>query len=686
MEKLEKLHEESNLQKEINEALKWFSAEEMALKSSITNKNKDIEPRTKEEMKEYLDSGEVRKRMDTYIKVNGAKIEISSLEVDDTNGLLKIKYKAMFGNVQKEISSYFKIVGEKNNSYIQFVDNPTTNTDINSVELFEENEKMLVMPENGYRGGKMFDVNIVKSPNKEIDIRIVENARRTKENLYKKIEKYTLTPKFTADTFEDTTLENTKIETLQYTQLGEEIIPKDKWYYRAIFMRDGEKYKEIGKVYFDEKWEVDKIKTESSQTYTLLNVELKINIDKENNTFDLENIDKLKEQIKTQRKILSTYIENSEFGDYTIFKGFNREKWGKRTQTKLLWLELVDNMYTFKRGGEKGKETINFGFTKTNELTLKDVSGKEVEPLTIKIKKSNGQEEFKNITTDKTTKQLLIQKSNEETLNNKAKPDFEDEPSLLKKDYLYNQNADFSKIEYHTKKGELITEIPATKTDKNEWKLEALSQDVQIEDLYKDITKKIDTDFGNINILENDIFGAFSTLRETSKVSISARKTTRVLDKEGIYKYYTVEQKKNWAPLVFETDEELYKESKRIMDIVLGNIKTIEKIENTQLKYKDKKEKVEKTFTQFVGGSGFLPIATADKIEFLKNTKNKTILTKEFIRGSKTTDIETFPVNFIIEKNKITVQEKTQTINDEKYTTKLKEEDKKLTLRFDDIE
>jgi len=680
MEKLEKLHEESNLQKEINEALKNFSAEEMALKSSITSKNKDIKERTKEEMKEELDSWELRKRIDTYIQINGQKIAIVDLDMDDNKGLLKMKYKVMFDNVEKEISSYFKIVGEKNSSYLQFV------SDTHSVEFFEEGGKTVVKPENGYSGGKMFDINIVQSPSKGIDIRTIENQRKTKEKILTRIEEHKLTPNFTADTFKDATLENTKIETLQYTQLGEEIIPEDKGYYRAIFMRDGEKYREIGKVYFDEKGELDKTKTESSQTYSLLNVELNIKVNLGNNTFDIENINKLKEQIKTQREILSTYIENSEFGDYTIFKGFNREKWGKRKQTKLLWLDLADNMYTFKRGGEKGKETINFGFTKNNELQLKDISGKEVEPLAIKIEKSNGKEEVKNIITDKNKKQLLIQKSNEEVANNQPKPDLENKPSLLTKDYLFNQNADFSKIEYHTKKGELITKIPATKTEENEWKLETLSQDVHIEDLYKDITKKTKMDFRNINIFENDIFEAFSELRETSKVTVSARKTIRVLDKTDVYKYYTVEQKKVWEPFVCEIDEELYKESERIMNIVLENIKTIDKIENTQLKYRDKKEKVEKNFSQWVGGSGFLPIATTDKIEFLKNTKDKTTLTKECIRGSKTANIENFPVNFIIEKNKITVKEKIQTINNEKYTTKLKEEDKKLTLRFDDIE
>jgi hypothetical protein len=54
MANIETLHVESNLEKEINEALNGFSSEEMQLKNSITNKN--ILSRTKEQMENYLES------------------------------------------------------------------------------------------------------------------------------------------------------------------------------------------------------------------------------------------------------------------------------------------------------------------------------------------------------------------------------------------------------------------------------------------------------------------------------------------------------------------------------------------------------------------------------------------------------------------------------------------------------
>ncbi|MEI7564046.1 MAG: hypothetical protein WCJ39_10935 [bacterium] len=101
-------------------------------------------------------------------------------------------------------------------------------------------------------------------------------------------------------------------------------------------MREGEKYREIGKVYFDEKGKIDIIKTQKSQEFKLLNITMKITVDTEKNTFKIENIDLLKKQIIAQREVLKTYISNSEFGDNTIFEGFNRAKGGEWKQTKLL--------------------------------------------------------------------------------------------------------------------------------------------------------------------------------------------------------------------------------------------------------------------------------------------------------------------------------------------------------------
>lgn len=108
--------------------------------------------------------------------------------------------------------------------------------------------------------------------------------------------------------FDDATLESTKITAFKDTKLGKEVTKKDAGYSRAIFMKEGEKYKEIGKVYFNEKGEVDTTKTLKSQAFKVLGVEMKIAVDTDKKSFTIENIDTLKTQIKAQRDILKTYI------------------------------------------------------------------------------------------------------------------------------------------------------------------------------------------------------------------------------------------------------------------------------------------------------------------------------------------------------------------------------------------
>ena len=675
------------LQKEVNQALSKFSAEEKNLESEVLA-NKDLKAWSKEEMKDSLDSGELKKRMDEYIQLNGEKIQISNIEMD--KDLLKMKYKVKLGGEERDLTAYIQIMWETNNSYFQFMNNPKTNTENNTMEFFvdKDNTKKF-LPEGWYRGGKMFDINIIKLPSKRIDIRIVENERKTKEKVLERIKIFELAPEFTEETFADESLENTRIETLKYTQLGKEITPEGNGYSRAIFMREGEKYKEIGKVYFNEKGELDTKQTKASQEFKLLGVTMKIAVNTTANTFNLENVDKLKEQIKKHREILSTYIENSEFGDNTIFTGFNRPKGGKRQQTKLLGLKLADDMYTFKRRGDKEEKTLNFWFTNTNELMLRDVAGKAVEPITIQIEKGN-RKELRDITKDVNKKQLLIQKASKELTTDQEKPELKNAPVLLK-DYLYNSDA--GKIEYHNKKWSLLTEIPANKTEKNERNLEERKEDVKLDDLFKYLKTNMDKALRgrikNINILENDMYGAFVDLRTKSKVNIVQRNVVRVLDNEknGICKYYKVNQKNEWEPFVFEDDDELYEEAQDIMNEILKNIDIIEKIENTKLSYQDKKEKIEKPFTQFVSGCWLLPIDTKTKIAFLQETdKIKTPLTKTFIWGFKTENIQNFPVIFNITDKKITVNEKEQTINTMKYKTRLEDSNKWLKLRFDDVE
>lgn len=141
MANLEKLaSQESTQQKEINKALTEFSKETNKLKGEIASTNKDLKPRTKEEMEKPLKSGEIMKRAKEYVQINGEAINITTIEMDDASGLLKMKYKAKFGEVEKEISTFFQIVGEENNTYLQFKKSPTAKNDTTAVELFDTNK------------------------------------------------------------------------------------------------------------------------------------------------------------------------------------------------------------------------------------------------------------------------------------------------------------------------------------------------------------------------------------------------------------------------------------------------------------------------------------------------------------------------------------------------------------------
>ncbi len=681
MATLEKISsQESALENEINKTLSGFSAETKELKSKV------LKPLSNAEMQKEIDSGELKKRIDAYITINQKPIEGITLEMDNANSMVEMTYVFSFEGVEKKLLGYFKIMGEEeNNNYIQFQKPPKAKSEINNIEVYDTNKLNI---EEWYKGWEIYDVNIVKIPSKGIDIRIVRNEMKEKEKAKEKIRKYELKGDFTAETFKDAELENTNIETLQYTKFGKEVVEEGDGYYRAIFMKEGEKYKEIGKVYFNKQGEVDTKNTKESQDFTLLGVPMKVAVDTDKNTFTLENIDDLKKKIKDHREVLKTYIWNAVFGDYTKYKGFNIPLGGERKQTKLLGLKLIDDIYTFKRAGEEDKEkkSINFWFTDTNELLLKDAAGKDTDAITIETKKAN-RKELHDITKDAQKEQLLINQASKELTTNQEKPELENAPTLLEKDYLYSSDA--AKIEYHNKQGNLITSILASKTETNEWKLGELSETPKPEDLFKYLKTGMKKEFRDsikdINIFENDMYTAFAALRTNENNKLNApRKIVRVLDdeKNGVYKYYKVNQNKDGEAFVFEEDDELYDESKRIMDKVLKNIDIIKKIETVDMEYKDKKEKKEKAFTQFVGGSGLLPIDTKAKIAFLQE---KNPLVRTFIRGKKTENIQSFPITFDIKETKITANEKEQTINNQKYKTRLEDDGKKLTLRFDDI-
>lgn len=58
--------------------------------------------------------------------------------MDDASGLLKMKYKINLGIEEKTVTTYLQIMGETNNSYLQFKNNPTTNTETTGYEFYDK--------------------------------------------------------------------------------------------------------------------------------------------------------------------------------------------------------------------------------------------------------------------------------------------------------------------------------------------------------------------------------------------------------------------------------------------------------------------------------------------------------------------------------------------------------------------
>ncbi len=187
---------ESTLEEEINATLKEFSAQEALLKSEVMNNNKDLRPQTKEEMEKYLNSGKLKDRVEKYIQINGEKITVSQLTIDtrDDTSFFTLKFTVKLEGKTFPITSYFQIMKEPNNTYFKFIKNPNIEKEITQKELYDHNgEKEFIDDVGDYHGGKMYDINIVKTANKGIDIRIEENERKTKEKILEKIKKYELT-------------------------------------------------------------------------------------------------------------------------------------------------------------------------------------------------------------------------------------------------------------------------------------------------------------------------------------------------------------------------------------------------------------------------------------------------------------------------------------------------------------
>lgn len=630
-----------NVLKEFEVALAEFKHEEADLKSDAENSEKE---RTVDEMKLNLEATKLR--IWEYVKINGWRLSLKDLVVDETNKMYKMTYTISLGWKEYIFPSYFKVINSLNNSYIKFQIPPGKTESAPDLTL----------------DGKVYDVNVVKEKTKDIDIRIQYNEQKTLAKIFEKIDTFELKKNFDIKT--DEKLQNTQITWLNNVKLWKEVVTLvEGGYYRSVFFSENGKYRELWKVYFDALWAVDKWKTQNSE-FKMLDVTLKLIFDLSASSFKIENHEALVTKILLHRNMLKNLVESSSVGDPTVFEWLNRlgSTWSK---TENIWLSLMDETYTIQWGKDK-KDVLRFWFT-WDKLSLKDLKWELVDSFVLPVLVGGKKKLY---TIQQVDWKLQIVESKEKIFQIiKELPELSNAPKPFKDDNLYVYTDGL--LKYFTTDGKLISSIPSSKTVTNEWKLETLAQDVYPYDIFKEYTDKEEDKkqfpselLKKLNIFEYDLYAIFADLFNKSfsdwasvtKNSLIQRPVVRVAEWNN-YKYYTVVQSKAPGPFVFAKDQELYDHAKSTIDIMSKNLKALETLSNAQLMYIDGKNK--KNFLQFqwwTGWIGLLDVDTQSKLSFLKEPINAhKPLERKFVYSNwllnASTDVE--PLNFDITENNI---------------------------------
>jgi len=669
--------EVENLESQVNLALSWFKWELNLWKPTIhagpAGKEKawdNGEELTVDKMKAQLEATKLR--INEYIKINGEKIKCTDITVDEKNKMYKITYTVSLWGKDYAFPSYFKVINTLNNSYIEFQIPPGKKQ--SAADIFLD--------------GKVYDVNVVKEKTKDVDIRIQYNEQKTTAKILEKVDAFALAKDFKIE--KDPKLQNTQITSLNNIQLWKEIVKTTNGYYRSVFLSENRKYRELGKVYFDAKWEIDMEQTASNTEFNVFDVPLKLALDLKKNIFKIEKTVDLIKKIQWHREKLQAFVSNSSVGDNTIFEWFNRI-WPKRTKTENIWLSLIDNTYTVQRG-KKNEDILRFWFDATDKLSLKDLKWVSVESFVLPVEVDDETRLYDVKTTES---KLQINESKETKFQTmKELPELEDAPSSLNAKNLYVYNRDETQqLEYFDAEGKLIAAIPSSKTETNEWKLWTLSQDVDKYDLFKEYVNEFPSEsLKAMNILENDLYTIFSNNEDLNQITLNKRPVVKVFE-WGKYRYYIVDQRKAWEQFVFEKDDELYEEAKKAIDLLKMNLQVLEILSKTELKYRD--GKIEGDFLKFqwwTGWIGLLDVTTADKLTFLatwRKDEKSLARTLVYSNGLLNGGADVKPLNFIIKKDDIALEGKKKnevTIELQKFQIRSEFTKGQFTLWFDTIQ
>lgn len=595
------------------------------------------------------------------------------------NDIYEIKYSHEFEWIsgfseksKKDIKIKVKFSYKNNNIYIEFQE-----VAIGWSKL-QDNWTLIL-------DNTVYDYDISQWENKSIEISSKANKQKTLEMIKGKIKKVWFISQSNVEEIKKH--ENTQITKLNDIALWNEVMWSKDSFYREIFFTEKWQYRPIWKIYFDKYGVLDLDKTNSElKSKDVIVLWSKISFDEIENswnniTFSIsqESIENLESNVAKHRELLINIIDKAKVWPNKEFTWFNKKNekrvWSEKEErlfdTKLINLELIDDTYVFTWWDKTQKIFFWVEWEGENsKVFLKNENNQKVSNFYVTIKNNYYKVNLQD-------NELAIYKIKKEELNiTNNLPSFSGDKNLVQllENKDINTYHNWSHLEYFSNKGDLVTSIPCSKSEKWEYKLNKANTNVDANELYrhpdfKQITEEIKKHQKKLNTLDINILQSFETLLQKEWVKLDSRNLIAIADKNWVINYCKIDEKKN--SLNIKLDENLYGKTKKALETLKSRLKIVEMLDNTNVRWMNSWKKED--FTKFVWwgwGIGTRFISQNNIINFISKSTNEIFL--DILRWEwQITKIiyEVSPKSFKIKRQ----GKPTVTISGQIYTVKVSE-------------
>lgn len=434
----------------------------------------------------------------------------------------------------------------------------------------------------------VYDIEINEWENKSIMVNHKINQQKTKEHIEQKILKTDLSLQTTIPTVKD--IENCQATKLNDVALWKEIFNDWNNFYRSIYFTQDNQYRELSKVYFDKKWNLILNEKDTTNKITLLWIDVKYKLQKNWNNVSLsynsDDINALVKKIRQDRNKLISTINTAKVWPNKSFTWFNKKEWTTARSkwekvwsfdTKLLWLNLINDTYTFQRWDKK-ENTLLFD-TKWEKLSIKNNNLETVALFFVSIDDANNYQIslWEELSIDKIKKEV----ENKENIL----PKFEWESQITS--ILNNEELNIDKtswqLYYFNNDGSLVSKINTKQNKDWTYNLNQNNTKVDIVDLYrfskfKSIVSSITEIKNKLNILDIDILSTFKTLLKENFWELQIDWIKVVW--EDIY-YSNINGKNSEFSL--ELNQKLYNAAEKTLESIKNRLEIVQKLSETKI-------------------------------------------------------------------------------------------------------